>query len=255
MRRTISLFADHIIGMLGMIGLVAVWSLATYGGAVAPLFLPSPTALWQALVDFNNIGWLVPAVLRSLYRVSLSLLLVSAIGIPIGLAMGTFPVIDALMRKPVGGGKSIPVTGLVGLIVLWFSIEEAAKIVFLFLGSIFYMILLVRNAARAVSDDYLNVAVDIGATRWQLISQVILPGALPQIWDAIAICNGLMWTYIVLAEFINSNEQQLGVGYLLYIGSRTQSSAKVFAALLLIAVVSSLSDWLFQRVRRWLLPW
>ena len=255
MRRTLPYLTDHIIGLAGIGTLIAIWSLATYDGIVPALFLPSPTALWNALIEFNNVGWLVPAILRSFYRVSISLLLVTLTGVPIGLAMGTVPTIDAFLRKPISGGKSIPVTGLVGLIVLWFSIEETAKIVFLFLGSIFYMILLVRNAALGVNDDYLDVAADMGASRWQLISKVVFPGALPQIWDAIIICNGLMWTYIVLAEFINSNEEQLGIGYLLYIGSRTQNSAKVFAALLLIAVISSLTDWLFRRVRRWLLPW
>jgi NitT/TauT family transport system permease protein len=252
---SLSVRANLVLAIAGILCLLAVWCAVTYGGLVKPLFLPSPTALWGALVEFAERGWLLAAVARSLFRVTTALLLVSVIGIPIGLAMGAFPVIDAFLRRPISGGKSIPVTGLVGLIILWFSVEESAKIVFLFLGSIFYMILLVRSAALGVSKEYVGVAVDIGVNRWQLVSRVILPGALPHIWDAIAICNGLMWTYIVLAEFINSNEEQIGLGYLIYIGSRTQSSAKVFAALLLIAIVSSLTDWFFHDVRRKLLRW
>jgi ABC-type nitrate/sulfonate/bicarbonate transport system permease component len=64
-----------------------------------------------------------------------------------------------------------------------------------------------------------------------------------------------MWTYIVLAEFINSNEEQLGLGYLLQIGSRTQDSGKVFATLTVIAVISSLTDYALQVVRRRFLDW
>lgn len=255
MRRLLSAREDLMIGVAGMLTLFVIWSWLAYGEIIKPLFLPSPTALWQALVDFNERGWLTAAVVRSLYRVAGALVLVSLIGIPIGLAMGTFPTIDAFLRRPVMGAKSIPVTGLIGLIVLWFSIEERAKIVFLFLGAIFYMILLVRSAALSVSENYLSVAIDMGANRWQVLSRVIFPGALPQIWDAITVCNGLMWTYIVLAEFINSNENQLGVGYLLYIGARTQNSAEVFSALLLIAVISSLSDWLFHRARQTYFFW
>jgi NitT/TauT family transport system permease protein len=252
---SLSTRANLSIAIAGILCLFAIWCAVTYGGLVKPLFLPSPTALWEALVDFAERGWLVTAVLRSLFRVTAALLLVSLIGIPIGLVMGVFPSIDAFLRRPISGGKSIPVTGLVGLIILWFSVEESAKIIFLFLGSVFYMILLVRSAALDVNSEYASVAIDIGANRWQLLSRVILPGALPQIWDAIAVCNGLMWTYIVLAEFINSNEQQIGLGYLIYIGSRTQSSAKVFAALLLIAIISSLTDWFFQGIRQKLLRW
>jgi ABC-type nitrate/sulfonate/bicarbonate transport system permease component len=150
---------------------------------------------------------------------------------------------------------SIPTTGIVGLIVLWFSIEEKAKIVFLFLGSIFYMITLVKNAIQHVNDDYVRVALDLGANRWQTISRVLLPGALPQIWDAVVVCNGIMWTYIVLAEFINSSEDQLGLGYLLQIGSRGNSSGKVFGTLIIIAAISSASAFLFQQVRKRFLNW
>ncbi len=169
--------------------------------------------------------------------------------------MGAFAPADAFLRKLVNGAKSIPTTGIVGLIVLWFSIEERAKIVFLFLGAVFYMIILVKDAIQDVNGDYLRVALDVGANRWQTIRRVLLPGALPRIWDAIKVCNAIMWTYIVLAEFINSNEQQLGLGYLLYIGSRTQESGKVFGTLIIIAIISSLTDFVLQLVRKRFLNW
>ena len=102
----------------------------------------------------------------------------------------------------------------------------------------------------SVREDYLRVALDVGANRWQMIWLVLLPGALPQIWDAIAVSNGIMWTYIVLAEFINSSPDQIGLGYLLQLGSRTQESGKVFAALIIIAVISSLTDYALQSFRK-----
>ena len=246
---------DLIIGLSGIGVLVAVWCILTYGGFVRPLFLPRPTDIWEAIVEFHQRNWLLPAIWRSLWRVSKSLFLVVLIGVPVGIAMGAFAPIDAFLRKIINGAKSIPTTGIVGLIVLWFSIEERAKIIFLFLGAIFYMIILVKNAVSNVSEDYLRVALDIGANRWQVISRVLLPGALPQIWEAIAVCNGIMWTYILLAEFINSNEEQLGLGYLLYMGSRTQESGKVFATLIIIAIISSLTDFLLLTVRKRFLNW
>lgn len=241
---------DLLISVAGIGTLVILWSVATYGGYVQPLFLPSPSDIWQGLVDFHQRQWLWLAIWRSCWRVSTSLGLVILLGVPLGVAMGVLAPVDAFLRTMVNGGKSVPPTGLVGLIVLWFSIEERAKIVFLFLGAIFYMIILVRNAILSVREDYVRVALDLGANRWQTIGGVLLPGALPQIWDAIAVCNGIMWTYIVLAEFINSNEEQLGLGYLLYIGSRTQASGKVFASLIIIAMLSSLTDVLFRVVRQ-----
>jgi NitT/TauT family transport system permease protein len=246
---------DLLIGLAGIAALVMVWCVLTYGGYVKPLFLPPPTGIWEGALEFHQRGWLFPAIWRSFWRVTQSLGWVILVGVPVGVAMGAFAPADAFLRKVINGGKSIPTTGIVGLIVLWFSIEERAKIVFLFLGSIFYMIILVKNAILSVNDEYLRVALDMGANRLQMIGHVLLPGALPQIWDAMAVCNGIMWTYIVLAEFINSNEEQLGLGYLLYIGGRTQDSGKVFATLILIGLVSSLTDWLLHAVRRRFLNW
>jgi NitT/TauT family transport system permease protein len=258
-RGSLSRRADLLIGLAG-IGLLAIaWCILTYGGFIKSFFLPTPTGIWKGLIDFqnnpNHPPWLLPAIWRSLSRVSQSLWWVIIIGVPIGILMGAFAPADAFLRKIINGGKSIPTTGIVGLIVLWFSIEERAKIVFLFLGAIFYMIILVKQAVQRVNGDYLRIALDVGANRWQIIWRVLLPGALPQIWDAIAVCNGIMWTYIVLAEFINSNEQQLGLGYLLYMGSRTQESGKVFGTLIIIAIISSLTDFLFLVVRKRFLNW
>jgi NitT/TauT family transport system permease protein len=247
--------ADLLIGLAGIATLVVVWCVVTYGGYVRPLFLPQPSGIWEGALEFHQRHWLFPAIGRSFWRVTQSLGLVILIGVPLGVIMGAFAPADAFFRKIVNGGKSVPTTGMVGLIVLWFSIEERAKIVFLFLGAIFYMVILVKNAVLSVNEEYLRVALDIGANRWQTIYRVLLPGALPQIWDAIAVCNGIMWTYIVLAEFINSNEEQLGLGYLLYTGSRSQDSGKVFATLILIGLISTTTDWLLQAVRKRFLNW
>jgi NitT/TauT family transport system permease protein len=246
---------DLMIGLLGILTLGAIWSFLTYGGHVKPLFLPTPTAMWEALLEYHRQDWLIPAILRSTIRVAIALLIVLAVGVPLGILMGAFAPADAFLRKIVNGAKSIPTTGLVGLIVLWFSVEEKAKIVFLVLGAIFYMIVLVRNAIQTVGQEYVNVAIDIGASRGQLIRKVLLPGALPSIWEAIAVCNAIMWTYIVLAEFINNSEEQIGLGYLLYVGSRTQDSGKVFATLAIVGIISALTDWAFLSARRKFFPW
>jgi len=246
---------DLAIGLGGLAVLVALWCFVTYKGYVKPLFLPTPSGIWEGLTGFQTRGWLFPAIVRSSVRVAKALALVILIGVPIGALMGAFAPIDALLRKIVSGAKSVPTTGIIGLIVLWFSIEERAKIVFLFLGAIFYMIILIKNAVQSVSEDYLRVALDIGASRWQTITRVVLPGALPQMWDAIAVCSGIMWTYIVLAEFINASEESLGLGYLLFIGSRTNESGSVFAVLIIIALVSSMTDFVLITVRRRFLNW
>lgn len=246
---------DFIWGLAGLATFIGLWCLLTYGGFVKPLFLPSPTGVLEGMVSFANKGWLSSAIIASTLRVLKSLLLVILVGVPIGILMGSFGVIDAYLRKIINAGKAVPPPALIGLIVLWFSIEEKAKVIFLFLGAIFYLIILVKNAIQNVRDEYVRVATDMGATNSQIITKVLIPGAMPQIWDAITVCSGIMWTYIVLAEFINSSQEQIGLGYLLQIGSRTQESGMVYAALILIVLISVLFDFIMNQIKKRYFAW
>ncbi|RYD40336.1 MAG: ABC transporter permease [Verrucomicrobiaceae bacterium] len=254
-RTSISGPKDLAFGLGGVAVLIAIWCGVTYGGLVKPLFLPPPTEVWRGITHFNELGWLFPAIWRSFLRVTVALLLVLVIGTPIGIAMGAYAPVDSALNRIMNAFKAVPPTGLIGLIILWFSVEEKAKIVFLFLGAIFYMILLVRNAVAAVPENLLVVARDIGASGGQMLRKVLLPGALPQIWEAVIVCNGIMWTYIVLAEYINSSQDQIGLGYLLQTGSRTYQSGQVYGTLILIGAIAYLSDWALRQVQRRFFAW
>src|SRR6266849_1394364 len=123
-REQLSSRADLFIGLTGIGVVSAVWCFLTYGGFVRAVFLPTPTGMWRGLADFHHRDWLIPAIWRSFRRVTESLILVILAGVPVGVLMGTFTPVDAFLRKIINGGKSIPTTGIVGLIVVWFSIEE-----------------------------------------------------------------------------------------------------------------------------------
>jgi NitT/TauT family transport system permease protein len=248
--------ADLLLGLAGLGLLVAFWYVLTYNGKLVPkIFLPTPMGIWEGLRDYNEKNWLWPSLWRSTVRVSKALFLVILVGVPVGVLMGAFRPLNALLQRVVSGAKSIPTTAITGVVVLWFGLGEVGKTVFLFLGAIFFMIILVRDAVVGVPDAYVRVALDLGATRSQMILRVLLPWALPRIWEAIIVCNGIMWTYIVLAEFISVSQEELGLGYLLWIGSRTQNPGKVFGMLIVIATISALTDYVLQMVRRRFLDW
>lgn len=254
-RSPLSATRDLIYGIAGVMFLVVLWCVLTYGGFIKPLFLPSPTQVWNGLMHYQDLGWLMPAMARSFSRVMLSLILVVLVGTPIGILMGAFTPVDSALNRIFNAMKAVPPTGLVGLIILWFSVEEKAKIVFLFLGSIFYMILLVRNAVASVKEEYVLVGRDIGASNSQILFKILLPGALPQIWESIVVCNGIMWTYIVLAEYINSNEEQMGLGYLLQVGSKTFQSGQVYGTLILIGAIAFFTDWFLKLIQKKFFAW
>ncbi|HEX3559885.1 MAG TPA: ABC transporter permease [Pyrinomonadaceae bacterium] len=249
---------DFVIGMFGVGTVITLWCVLTYGGIIPHIFLPTPGMIWDGLVEYHTQRhWLFPAIGRSLWRVVRALVIVLVIGIPVGVLMGAFSQFDAFLRKLVNGGKAVPVSALTSLVVLWFNLDDEGKVAFLFLGAVFYMIILVKNAVLNVNDEYVRVALDIGANRRQIIWRVLLPGALPQIWDAIAVCIGIMWTYIILAEIINSSEGNLGVGYLLSTGARLggNSSGKVFGMLIVVGLISTLTDYGLLIIRRRFFNW
>lgn len=256
-RERLSARGDFLLGAAGVGTVIALWCAASYGGFISTIYVPTPGMIWRGLVEYHQRDWLFPAIGRSAWRVLRALLLVLAVGLPVGVLMGSFSQADAYLRKLVNGGKSVPITALSGLIVLWFNLDDEGKIAYLFLGAIFYMIILVKNAVMGVSDEYVRVALDIGANRWQVIWRVLLPGALPQIWDAISVCIGIMWTYIILAEIINSSEANLGVGYLLSTGVRLggNSSGKVFGMLIVVGLISTLTDYGLALVRKRFFNW
>lgn len=246
---------DAFIGAMGVATFLVLWSILSYGKLVNPYSLPTPTSIGRTFVQLYESGQLLMPIWRSLWRVLRALVLATAIGVPIGMLMGTFAPVDAFLRKLVNGAKAVPITGLTALVTVWMGLEERGKVFYIFLGSVFYMIILVKNAILSVNEEYTKVALDLGGNRRQIVWRVLFFGALPQIWEAIAVCSGIMWTYIVLAEFLNSSTTNLGVGGVLQNASRQQEPPRVFCMLIVIAVISSLTDFLIHLVRRRFFNW
>ncbi|MGC4038384.1 MAG: ABC transporter permease [Chitinophagaceae bacterium] len=246
----------YALSVIGALVLLIAWTWVSSLKMIKPVFLPSPAQVYNGVVELIEKGWLQKAIVLSTYRVLSAMFLVTLSGIIIGSLMGVSRLADGLLGGIISGLKSVPVTGFLGLVVLWFSIEERAKIIFLFLVSVFYMILLVRDALHNVHNvDYIDVAKDLGATNFQLFTKVLFPSALPQIYNAVIVSNSLMWSYIVLVEYINGNEEQTGLGYLIYISSRTQDSAKVFGLLIVIALIASLFDYILKQSKKYFIRW
>jgi len=235
----------------GMVALLLlVWVVVTSAHLVLPLMLPTPAAIVQGAAELVHKGELLPSVRDTLWRIWQALLLVMAIGIPLGVLMGSFGILDSALEPIVSGLKGVPTTAFIGLVILWFGVEERAKIVFLFVGAIFYMLLLVRDSILEVREEYVLTALDLGAGGARTVLSVLIPGAMPRVWDGIIVCNGIMWTYVVLAEY--SLNAKSGLGYLINIGGRQQRSDYVFAAVILIAAISVFTDWVLRRVKaRW----
>ncbi|MFO1477250.1 MAG: ABC transporter permease, partial [Verrucomicrobiota bacterium] len=217
-----------------------------------PVFVPSPSRVWQTAWEFLHDGYLWPDVQISLYRVTAGFLLSAALAIPVGVFMGSFRVCEGLLQPLTEYVRYIPVPALIPLLMLFFGIGEIAKVMLIFVGTFFQLVLMVADEIRRVPHELVQVSQTLGASRGETVRLVLLRAAMPGIFDALRLCNGWAWTYLVVAELIAANE---GMGYRILKFSRFLQTPKIFVYLILLGVIGLALDFAFRRLNRRLFHW
>lgn len=249
--------ARRLMGLASVLAVLAVWSGLCALEWVSPNKLPAPWAVARALA---YLAWdgeqgrslLLTATLWSVGRVLAAGALVLAIGIPVGILMGSAPRINALMSPLVDPFRSAPVVALLPIMVMWFGIGEWMKILFLFAGAVVYLIPMVRDAVQAVPQAFWISTRDLGGTPWEAVRHGVLPLAMPRIADAVIVAISVMWTYITVAEYVNAQE---GLGQLIQNARRFSAMDQVFAGILVIIALALFTysgmQWLKKRLYSW----
>lgn len=246
--------------------LVTVWVLVTIGPdpIVGPLFLPSPGAVLKGLHELflrdqctagecNLLdSYLLRCIWSSSVRIVVSFLLAAAVALPLGILMGAFEPINRLIDPVMAPLRYMPISAFIPLLILWFGIDEAQKIAFLFLGVFVYLLPVVVQAIRAVPEELVQTAITLGASRFQVIRTVLLPAALPDIFDSFRVMNAISWTYVILAEFVNTTS---GLGYLIDLAGKHLKTAEVFSGILVIGGIGLATDALIRAANRALFRW
>ena len=185
---------------------LGAWCVLTLGGAPArgQLFLPSPARVIQVTLQLLIDGSLGDAILVSSVRIAISFAAACAVALPLGIFMGSFDPVERFFNPIMAPLRYMPISAFIPLLILWFGIDEGQKIAFLFLGVFVYLLPVVVTAIRAVPDELVQTALTLGATRAQVIRTVLIPAALPEIFDSFRVMNAISWTYVILAEFVNA---------------------------------------------------
>jgi NitT/TauT family transport system permease protein len=126
------------------------------------------------------------------------------------------------------------------------------KIMFLFVGTVVYLLPLVVTAVEDVDDVYLQTATTLGATRSQLIRHVLVPGSMPAIGEALRVMMGVGWTYVILAEVINA---PLGLGALINVAGKRSHVDQIFALVMVILAIGVATDFLMRAINKRLFAW
>lgn len=229
-----------------------LWTVLTEGGSVSQIFLPSLKSVFHYLVNVFGSGQILPDIGISFYRIFMGFAIAAAIGLPLGVLAGTFSFAEALIQPLAEFIRYMPVPAFVPLIMVWFGINESAKIAVIFLGTLFQLIPMVADNVRAVPEDLINAAYTLGAKRKTVIWKVILPAIAPRTLDTLRIMMGWAWTYLTVAELVAANS---GLGYNILKAQRYLKTDAIFGGILIIGFLGLLTDRLFVLANRKLFPW
>jgi NitT/TauT family transport system permease protein len=228
------------------------WLLLGAAGVVDPRFLPTPVEVWQAGLDMARSGQLATDTWATVQRVVYGFGLAVAVSVPFGIAMGSFNAAKALLEPLSGLLRYLPAAAFTPLLLIWLGIGESPKIALIFLGTVFFNMLMTADAVRLVPADLIDVSYTLGARRFEVLRKVIVPHALPGMIDAVRVNFAAAWNLVVVAELVNS---QTGLGKRILLSQRFTQTDKIFAILVVIAVFGVATDVLLRllrdRIGRW----
>jgi len=250
-----------VIGRAFMAGLclatvLALWFWATRGTAeervISPTTIGSPEEVFGS---FHSL-WFERALMRnlvaSLWRVTQGFVLAAVIGIPLGILCGSFKRIDAFFAPVSIFGRNIPIVTLVPITLMWFHTPEAQKVAFIVTACVAFVLF---DSARSVSDvskEYLDTAYTLGASRWQVLTKVLIPLAMPDILNSLRLLFGLAFGYIIVAEAV---EMSTGVGTLIIVSQRRGPREHVYLIILVITMAAYIIDRILYSLQRALFPY
>jgi NitT/TauT family transport system permease protein len=245
LRSTLPRTTSFALGLVAPITVLAAWCVITYGGLAPPDFLPSPTEVVRGTLQLFLSYDLGTAIVVSTRRILLAFLLASAVALPLGVLMGSFEPINRVFEPITAPLRYMPISAFIPLLILWFGIYERQKVAFLFLGVFVYLLPVVVSAIRAVPEELVQTALTLGATRMQAIRTVLLPAALPEIFDSFRVMNAISWTYVILAEAVNPEH---GLGYMVELARTHQKASWSFAGLLVIGGIGLFTDAIIRAI-------
>ena len=223
-----------------------------YGRRTNPLLFTYPTAIAGAAAQLARSGVLWKALGQSLSVLAWGLGLAIVVGVAVGLAMGRSHIAEGLLQVPVDALYATPIVALVPVIVLWVGFGPVAKVVVVFLFSVFAIVLNTARGVREVDPDLVEVARSYLAREVGLWKDVVLPSALPYVVTGVRLAVGRALVGVVIAEFYTSIS---GLGYLIVTYANTFQTAQVFVPVVFLMALGVTVTWVLQLLESRLAPW
>ena len=234
------------------VALLAIWQVTVVTGLLSTRILPAPSAVLSAGWALLSSGEIWQHLAISGWRAGIGFAIGGGLGLLLGFVTGLSTWGERLLDSSVQMIRNMPHLALIPLVILWFGIDESAKIFLVALGTLFPIYLNTYHGIRSVDAGLVEMARSYGLSGFALFRQVILPGALPSILVGVRFALGFMWLTLIVAETISANA---GIGYLAMNAREFLQTDVVVLAILLYAVLGKLADVAARGLERLWLRW
>jgi len=240
------------LGIAFFVLFFVAWAAATFGGFVSKTFLADPmTMLEEGWNLFARHGF-AKDVGITVWRVGGGFVLAAIFAVPLGIAMGAYKPVEAFFEPFVSFARYLPASAFIPLLILWAGIGEMQKLLVIFIGSFFQVVLMVAVAVGATRRDLVEAAYTLGASAKGIVRRVLLPSAAPSIAETLRLVLGWAWTYVIVAELIGASS---GIGHMITDSQALLNTGQIIFGIIVIGVIGLVSDFLFKWANQRLFPW
>ena len=256
LRRPVSQLWGLALQLSAVLFIFLVWGALTWGPPeeriLSPLTLPSPGEVVGQIKSLWFDAALTRSTVWSLRRILSGFGLAALVGIPIGILAGCFRAVESFLKPVTLFLRNVPIAALIPLTLVWFGLGEPQKVFFIFIACLGFVIFDTTRAILDVDERYAETAYTLGAKKHQVIGKVLIPLALPDIFNSLRLLFGLAFGYIVLAELINA---EYGLGYIIQVAQRRGPREHIYLVLLVISTLAFGTDRLLWFVQKKLFPY
>jgi NitT/TauT family transport system permease protein len=231
---------------------VAAWAVATLGGFVPRLVLASPIAMVEEGWSLMTVHGFAFDIAITIWRVVGGFVLAAALALPLGIMMGAYKPVEAFFEPFVSFARYLPASAFIPLLILWAGIGETQKLLVIFIGSFFQLVLMIAVAVGGVRRDLVDAAYTLGSSDRSVVARVLLPNAAPEIAEILRMVLGWAWTYVIVAELIGSSS---GIGHMITDSQALLNTGQIIFGIIVIGLIGLVSDFAFKALNRRLFAW
>src|SRR5262249_46638557 len=188
----------------------------------------------------------------TIWRVGGGFVVAAIIAVPLGVLMGAYKPIEAFLEPFVSFARYLPASAFIPLLILWAGIGEMQKLLVIFIGSFFQIVLMVAVTVGGVRRDLVEAAYTLGANARGIVRRVLLPSSAPAIAETLRLVLGWAWTYVIVAELIGASS---GIGHMITDSQALLNTGQIIFGIIVIGMIGLVSDFAFKWANQRLFPW